>query len=393
MQNNRRILISGAGIGGPALAFWLSRYGFSPTLIERAPVFRDGGYMIDVWGVGYDLVQSMGLLPAALSAGYMIDNVVFVDEAGRRRSGFGGDVFREALNGRFFSIPRGDLARLIFAETGAQTRYSTSIESLQENEEGVDVVFHDGARERFDLVIGADGLRSKVRECVFGPEKAFEKYLGYYAASFVTQDYPYRDEGTYLSFSRPGRSIARYALRGGRSAFLFVFARDQQISARETALHKAILRETFGQDGWETAGILSCMDAADDLYFDAVSQIRMPAWAKGRIALVGDAAHCPSLMAGAGSAFAMLGAYILAGELRRADGDYTRAFAAYESRMRGFIEKQQRDAENFAPYFAPRTGFGLTLRDFVLNLMKFRPLALWYVRRNFSNAFALPDYS
>jgi 2-polyprenyl-6-methoxyphenol hydroxylase-like FAD-dependent oxidoreductase len=135
------------------------------------------------------------------------------------------------------------------------------------------------------------------------------------------------------------------------------------------------------------------MDQAAELYFDAVSQIRMPQWSKGRVALVGDAAHCPSLMAGAGSAFAMLGAYILAGELHKADGDHTRAFAAYEERLRAFIDKQQRDAERFAPFFAPRNRFGLFLRDLILNTLKFKPLAIWFTRRSFANAFNLPDYS
>lgn len=391
-HRNQRILISGAGIGGPALAFWLRRYGFTPTLIERAPAFRDGGYMIDVWGVGYDLVQRMGLLGPAKEAGYIIDHVWFVDENGKRVSGFDGDLFRLALGGRFFSIPRGDLARLIFKQVDAETRFSTSIETLREDESGVEVIFNNGHAERFDLVVGADGLRSNVREQIFGPEKQFEKYLGYYAASFVTRDYPHRTEKTYLSFSRPGRSIARYAMRGGRSAFLFVFAQDKQMSAHDVPSHKAALRETFGKDGWETPEILARMDEADDLYFDAVSQIRMPHWSRGRVALVGDAAHCPSLMAGAGSAFAMLGAYLLAGELHKSDGDYAKAFAAYEKRLRPFIEKQQRDAEKFAPSFTPKTGIGLFVRDTVLNMLKFKPLAIWFTRRSFSNAFDLPDY-
>lgn len=392
-RHNQRILISGAGIGGPALAFWLRRYGFNPILIERAPAFRDGGYMIDVWGVGYDLVERMGLLNEALKVGYFIQEVCFVDENGKRLSGFGADIFRMALNGRFFSIPRGDLASMIFHEVEAETRLSTSIEALREDETGIEVTFNNGMSEGFDLVIGADGLRSCVREVVFGPEKQFEKYLGYYAASFVATGYPHRDENTYLSYSNPGRSIARYALDGDRSAFLFVFEKEKQISASETSLHKAILRETFGRDGWETPEILKRMDDTDDLYFDSVSQIRMPAWSKGRVALVGDAAHCPSLMAGAGSAFAMLGAYILAGELHKADGDHTRAFAAYEESLRAFIDKQQRDAERFAPSFAPRTRFGLFFRDLMLNMLGFKPLAIWFTRRNFANAFDLPDYS
>jgi 2-polyprenyl-6-methoxyphenol hydroxylase-like FAD-dependent oxidoreductase len=358
--HNLRILISGIGIGGPALAFWLRRYGMSPTLTERAPAFREGGYMLDVWGVGYDLVQRMGLLDAARDRGYFIDRISFVDERGRRVAGFDADVFRRALSGRFFSIPRGDLARIILDSVGGEVEafYSTSIDAMREDASGVDVELSNGSSQRFDLVIGADGLRSRVRECVFGQEEQFEHRLGYYAASFVTRGYPHRDERTYLSFARPGRQISRYAMRDDRSAFLFVFTEDGKgpVPPHDMSAHKASLHARFGGDGWECPEILARLDEADDLYFDSVSQIRMAGWSRGRVGLIGDAAYCPSLLAGAGSAFAMLGAYILAGELERTDGDHAAAFAAYEGRMHPFIEEQQGSAERFARYFAPRTG-------------------------------------
>jgi 2-polyprenyl-6-methoxyphenol hydroxylase-like FAD-dependent oxidoreductase len=392
---NQRILISGAGIAGPALAFWLARYGFSPTLIERAPAFRDSGYMIDVWGVGYDLLARMNLLKEAKAQGYLIDNVWFVDERGRRVSGFDARLFRSALSDRFFSIPRGDLARLIHETLpqNIETRYSTSIARLAEDPSGVEVEFERGGTERFDLVIGADGLRSRVRECAFGPNGSFEKYLGYYVASFITTGYPHRDESTYLSFAKPGRQISRYAMRGDRSAFLFVFAEETALPAMHgLADQKALLNVRFGQDGWETPEILARLETADELYFDSVSQIRMSGWSKGRVALLGDAAYCPSLLAGAGSAFAMLGAYILAGELHKADGNHDAVFAAYERRMRPFIETQQRNAAGFASSFAPKTRFGLFVRDRVLDLTRLRPLAAWTVRRMFDAPFDLPDY-
>lgn len=395
-SRNQRILISGAGIAGPALAFWLTRYGFTPTLIERAPAFRDSGYMIDIWGVGYDLLARMDLLEEAKAQGYLIDNVWFVDEQGRRVSGFDARLFRRALADRFFSIPRGDLARLIHETVGAkvETRYATSVARLDENSSGVDVEFENGATERFDLVIGADGLRSRVRDCVFDHCNAYEKYLGYYVASFITTDYPHRDEATYLSFAKPGRQISRYAMRGGLSAFLFVFAdEDARLNVHGLAAEKALLNDRFGNDGWETPEIFARLQSADELYFDRVSQIRMPHWSKGRVALLGDAAYCPSLLAGAGSAFAMLGAYILAGELHKADGDHNAAFAAYERRMRPFIETQQRNAAGFASSFAPKTRFGLFVRDRVLDLTRLRPLAAWAVRRMFDAPFDLPDYS
>jgi len=397
-RRDLRILISGVGIAGPALAFWLRRYGFSPTLIEHAPSFPSGGYMIDVWGIGYDLVDRMGLLDTARDRGYVIDRIAFVDDQGRQISGLDGDVFRRALSGRFFSIPRGDLAQAIFdaVEGDVETVYATSIDVMREDDCGVDVDFSSGSSQRFDLVIGADGLRSRVRECAFPREEQCERYLGYCAASFIARGYPHRDEHAYVNFARPGRQISRYALRDDRSAFLFVFAEDTQDSLprHDMAIQKAVLHTRFAGDGWECPEILGCLDDADDFYFDSVSQMRMPEWSRRRVGLIGDAAYCPSLLAGAGSAFAMLGAYILAGELRRSGGDHATAFAAYEDRMRPFIEEQQRSAARFVRSFAPKTVLGICLRNGTLNLMeRLTPLAEWYTRRTFANAFDLPDYS
>lgn len=151
------------------------------------------------------------------------------------------------------------------------------------------------------------------------------------------------------------------------------------------------MRERFAQDGWECPQILERLDGVDDLYFDAVSQIRAPAWSRGRVALVGDAAYCPSLLAGAGAAFAMLGAFLLAGELQRADGDPA-ALRAYEGRLRRYIERQQASAVRFASSFAPRTALGLSLRNAALNLMRIGPLGAWYARRAFANELELPAY-
>lgn len=394
MNTNKNVLISGAGIAGPSLAMWLSRMGYTPMLIEHAPSFREGGYIIDVWGVGYDLLERMSLLEAARAKGYLMERLRFVDDLGRQVSGFDADVFRRALHGRFFSMPRGDLARVIYdtVQGKIETLFSTSIETLQEDNSGVNVTLTNGITRHFDFVVGADGLRSRMRELSFGTEDRFERYLGYYAASFITEHYPRRDELTYVSFAKPGRQISRYALRGDRSAFLMVFVQDQKITARALEAHKDILDSKFGHDGWESPEILSRLAEATELYFDAVSQIHMPRWSKGRVVLIGDAAHCPSLLAGAGSAFAMLGAYILAGELARAAGDHAAAFAAYERKLRPFIEREQKRAIGFAGSFTPKTAFGIFLRNQVLNLLNVRPLGGWIARSFFGNEFRLPDY-
>jgi 2-polyprenyl-6-methoxyphenol hydroxylase-like FAD-dependent oxidoreductase len=392
----QRVLISGAGIAGPTLAYWLRRHGVTPTLIERAPRFRDSGYMIDVWGIGYDLLDRMGLLEAARDRGYSFVRLAFVDARGRPVSGFDAHAFRLAFGDRFFSIPRGELAHAIFerVEADVETLYSTSVEAVSQEGPRVHVTLSGGRTREFDVVVAADGLRSRVRECVFGSHESFERYLGYWASSFVADEYPHRDEGSYLSFARPGRQISRYALRGGRSAFLLVFAQDGplEVDPHDTAAQRRVLRERFAADGWECREILEHLEGATDLYFDAVSQIHAPIWSRGRVVLVGDAAYCPSLLSGAGAAFAMLGAYVLAGELTGLVGDPSGAFTVYERRLRPFIEQQQRRAVRFAGSFTPRSPIGLSFRNAVLKLMQVEPLGAWYARHAFSTSFELPLY-
>ncbi len=390
------VLISGAGIAGPTLAYWLSRRGFRPTLVERAPHFRKGGYMIDFWAVGFDVAERMNLLPRLREVGYSFNRIKFVDERNRVRSEFGGAALLRVLGDRFISLPRGDLAKAIFDSVAGDTEiiFDDSVTAMREDSSGVEVMFERSPPRRFDLVAGCDGLHSIVRKIVFGPGTRFEKYLGYYAASFLTANYPRREELVYFSYGAPGRQISRYALRDNMTAFLFVFEQDRQ-SGEQLSSKQArhLVKETFAKEAWiEIPEILRRLETCEHFYFDAVSQIHMPQWWNGRTVLVGDAAYCPSLLAAEGAAFAMAGAYILAGELARADGNYAQAFRAYEERFRPFIERKQRGAENFASSFTPSTKFGLFIRDLVLRSASFPWVADWLMRRYVSDQFDLPHY-
>jgi 2-polyprenyl-6-methoxyphenol hydroxylase-like FAD-dependent oxidoreductase len=390
------ILVSGAGIAGATIAYWLLRRGFAPILIERAPRFRKGGYMIDFWAVGFDVAERMGLIPGLRNAGYDIDRVAFVTEEGKPRSALGRKVLKRALGDRFLSIPRGDLANAIYLtiERDVETIFGDSIVEIRQGAEGVEVRFERGSPRAVALVVGADGLNSAVRGAVFGPREKYERYLGYYVASFLTSCYPKRDEHTYLSYAAPGCQISRYALREDRTAFLFVFASHNRIadSARDLASQKQILRDRFSREPWiEWPEIERRLDACDDLYFDAVSQIILPCWSHDRTALVGDAAYCPSLLAGEGAAFAMAGAYILAAELERARGDYARAFVEYEQRFRPFIERKQKQARGIAASFAPRTSFGLFVRDQLIRLTAIPVVGDFLMRRFLGDRFVLTD--
>ncbi|MGH7435537.1 MAG: FAD-binding domain [Polyangiaceae bacterium] len=392
-----KVLVSGAGIAGPALAYWLVRRGFTPTLIERSPHFRSGGYILDFWGAGFGVAERMGLLPALRKTGYAIERLRYVDEEGRTRAELGADAIRRALRDRYLSVRRGDLARAIYelVEGQVETIFGDSIKTLREDERGVEVSFEHGRTRRFDLVVGCDGLHSVVRALAFGPEEPFEKYLGYFAASFVTKGYPHRDADAYVSYTVPGRQISRYALRDDRTAFFFVWTPKQRpvIDPRDVEAQKRALVGAFAADTWgECPEVFERLAACDDLYFDAVSQIQLPSWSRGRVALLGDAAFCPSLLAGEGSSLAIAGAYILAGELARAGGDHGAAFAAYERAFRPFIERKQKGARSFASSFAPGTRLGLFARDQLLRLMNVPWLGDWMIRRMAADDFALPEY-
>ena len=392
-----KIAISGAGIAGATLAYWLRRAGHEPVLIERAPALRTGGYIMDFWGVGYSVAERMGILPAVRQAGYQVEEVRFLADDGRRVAGFAVDALRDLTRGRMTSVARGDLASEIYRaiEGRVETLFDDQISAIHEHDDGVQIVLQSGGTRDVDLLIGADGLRSRVRELAFGPQDRFEKDLGYRFAVFETAGYAPRDENVYVVHAAASRQIGRFALRGGRTLFLLVFGSERANGVEPTgsAEVRALVRTIFADAGWETDRILAAMDTTDDLYFDRVSQIRMPSWRRGRIALVGDAAMAVSFLAGEGAGLAMTGAYVLAGEIARAAGDYEQAFAAYEARLRPFIEGKQKTAENFASTFVPQTEFGIWLRNQATRLMALPGAANLMLGKSLSDNFELPEYA
>lgn len=389
------ILISGCGIAGPALAFWLDRLGFESTLVERAPAPRTGGYMIDVWGLGYAMVERMGLMEKLRAVGYDINELRVVDEQGRRIAAIDGSVIRSAVAGKFFSLARADLARAIYdeIENRAEFLFGDAIAGLVQNDDGVEVTFENAAPRRFDLVFGADGLHSNVRRLAFGPEIEFEKFLGYRVAAFTAKGYPHRDQNAYVSHTVPGRQVARYTLRDNRTGFFLIFADDsrQRLAPHDVETQKAFLEEKYRGIGWEMPEALDALEAADDLYFDTVSQIHMDSWSRGRAALLGDAAYCPSLLAGEGSAFAMAGAYLLAHALAEAEGDHAAAFARYERAFKTFVTGKQKAAAGYGGWFAPKTETSLAIRNLITKALGTRTLGPWLIRRMFQDDGAVPE--
>ena len=329
----KSVLIAGAGIAGPTLAYWLKAAGFEPAIVERAPALRSSGYVIDFWGLGYDLAEHMGLIGEINRVGYHARELRIINDAGYRIAGFGTSVFSELTGGRYVTLPRSALSGLLFGKVkdSIETIFDDEIVALEEQTDCVRVVLKHVGERRFDLLVGADGLHSSVRNLTFGPQSRFEKHLGYAVAAFETSGYRPRDEDIYLMYGEPGRMLGRFALHDNRTLFLFVFATSRPELPATLEAQKALLRDVYGQGGWECRTILSELDGTSELYFDSVSQIRMQNWSRGRIALVGDAAFCVSLLAGQGSALAMIAAYVLAGELSASQGQYQQAFANYEN--------------------------------------------------------------
>jgi 2-polyprenyl-6-methoxyphenol hydroxylase-like FAD-dependent oxidoreductase len=391
-----KVVINGAGIAGPTLAYWLSRSGHEVLLVEAAPQLRRGGYALDFWGVGYDIAEKMGILPRLRELGYQVREVRFVDRHGRKRGGFPVDVFGRLTKGRYTTLRRADLAATIYDALGGtvETVFGDSVAGVEETGHGVRVSFDHAPTREADLVVGADGLHSRVRRLVFGADAGVEVSLGYHVAAFAVDGYRPRDELVYVSHGIPGRQVSRWSMREDRTLFLFVF-RDEYLPAENPSddqERKSALKHVFADVGWECPRILEAMEGADGIYFDRVSQIRMDCWRKGRTVLLGDAAACVSLMAGEGAGLAMAEAYVLAGELRNCGGDHAAAFARYQAMMLPWLRRKQRSAAKFASAFAPRTEFGIRVRNLALRLLRLPFVVDFLFGRELRDEVKIPDY-
>ena len=390
-----KVAIVGAGIAGPTLAYWLWRYGHEPTLIEKAPRLRTGGYVVDFWGGGYAVAERMGLTAELHATGYAVQELRLVDQNSRKVGDFSAELFRRNVDGRFVTVRRGDLAAMIYRSIDhhVETLFGESVSAITQHDWGVRVTLERGQSRQFDLLIGAGGIHSPVRGLVFGSESRFETDLGYRVATFQAEGYQPRDELVYLAYTTPGRMIARFAMRGEKTLFLFVFTTDHMSGPDPQNLSEAktTLGQVFGNAGWECPEILRKLDGASDVYFDRASQIIMDHWSKGRVALIGDAAAAVSLLAGEGAGLAMVQAYVLAGELSCTGADHREAFRRYERQLRPIVAARQRSARGFASMFAPKTSLGLWTRNQASKLLNIPQVADWVIRHEFRDNIALPE--
>ncbi|MFF6809364.1 FAD-dependent monooxygenase [Streptomyces sp. NPDC012403] len=339
----RTVLISGASIAGPVLAFWLNRYGYAVTLVEKAGAPRSGGYPIDVRGTALEVVRRMGILPRLRDAHIDLRRLTFLEGDGSEVASLHPHTVTGGVAGQDLEVRRGDLTDALHTAVrdDVEFLFNDSIDTLDQTGHGVDVTFRGGGRRTFDMVFGADGMHSRTRETLFGPEEQFHHYLGYCFAVFTMRNTFGLSHETVM-WNAPGRAAALYAVEDDDEVHAFLnFAQPEPPfgAFRDPESQRDLVATVFADAGWEVPGMLTAMRDADDVFFDAVGQIRMPRWSSGRVALVGDAAYAPSFLTGQGTSLALVGAYMLAGSL--ADRDHTAGFAAYAHDTRNFVTVNQ----------------------------------------------------
>ncbi|MFE7312213.1 FAD-dependent monooxygenase [Streptomyces sp. NPDC057555] len=348
-MENANILVSGASIAGPALAYWLSRHGFDVTVVERAPDLRPGGQAIDVRGPALDVAERMGILSEIRQLTTDIRGMTVVDAAGKELYSSTEHTFTGGrIDNPDVEIMRDDLCRILHQATDSTVEYlfNDSLTSLTQGDREVHVTFERSAPRTFDLVVGADGLHSTVRRLAFGPESAYLHHLGSYIGLFTTPNFLGLDSWQVYHQSGEVGGIVMSARNNTESRVYLGFqqAEPLEYDHRDIASQKRLLAERFAGAGWEFPRALEHMWDAPDFHFDSMSQIRMDSWSRGRVALLGDAGYCGSPGTGQGTSLALIGAYVLAGELKAAHGDHRAAFAAYERELREHVTATQQIA-------------------------------------------------
>ncbi|GLZ38181.1 FAD-dependent monooxygenase [Actinokineospora sp. NBRC 105648] len=364
------VLISGASVAGPALAFWLTRSGFEVTVVERAPGPRPGGQAVDIRGVALDVADRMGLLADFQALEVGMRGMSMVDADGTVLMSTTETTFTGGpTDSRDIEILRDDLSDVLYRETveGVEYLFGDSITALTQDADGVDVTFATAAPRRFDLVVGADGLHSRVRSLAFGDEAQFIRHLGVYLAVFSLPNHLGLDRWqTFHQFENGMAGI--YSVRENTEArgMLGFMSPPLDYDYRDADAQRHLLADRLTGTGWEIPALVKAMWTAPDFYFDSMSQIKMDAYTTGRVALLGDAAYCGSPLTGQGTSLALVGAYVLAGELATAD-DHTTAFAAYDAKMRPFVELNHRLATDWQGERPPQEAIDTAARALTLD--------------------------
>ncbi|MER6579205.1 FAD-dependent monooxygenase [Nonomuraea sp. NPDC001023] len=373
-----KVLVSGASVAGPVLAYWLTRYGFEVTVVERAPALRkSGGHAVDLFRPAMDIVEKMGLLEAVLAKKTGTDRLSVHREGRARPVELELRRLLAAVSDRHVEIMRDDLSEVFFEATRHDAAYvfGDSIASISEDGE---VRFDSGRQDRFDLVIGADGLHSNVRRLTFGPEERFATWIGAYLAVASVPDF-LGLEGRMEALAGEGYMAAVYSaahMDDARAGFLFRTTEPLDYHYRDVARQKELLRERFGGLGWHVPRILDEVDRTSAFYFDSITQLRLDSWSRGRVTLAGDAGYCPGPAVGGSTSLAVVGSYVLAGELAAHGGDHRTAYPAYEAEIGEYVRRSRAFARRAAAGIVPGSRFDVWALTQGIRLVNHLPVAL-----------------
>lgn len=389
----KKILISGGGIAGLTLGILLKEKGWNPLVIERDASVSTEGYMMHFFGTGWDVAERMGIIEAVQAAQYPIDAMEYVDTGGRPYLHVPVGRVRNALSGKYTYLRRSDLQRILYdraMQVGLLIRFSTMIRSIEDTGTGVTVTLEDGRIEKFDLVIGADGVHSRVRELVFGPEQQFSNFLGYYVAAFRMIRHECCIDRLFQLYEEVDCLAWFYPLNKRTMDAIYVF-RSANVGFIPSKDRLALVRKKFKGAGWIARQMLKDYSSTDPAFFDSMTQIVMQSWSKGRVALIGDSSGCLTLLAAQGSHMAMAGAYVMANELAKYSNDHRAAFKAYEKLLRPETLKKQKRAAQLSKWFVPLPHSNTFLRRTVMKLI-FSKISLKYSSVFLGDKSALANY-
>jgi 2-polyprenyl-6-methoxyphenol hydroxylase-like FAD-dependent oxidoreductase len=371
-----RVLIVGAGPAGLTLAYWLQKGGHTPVVMEKSPNIRTAGYMIDFAGSGWDVANRMGIIPQLEAVDHAVQEVVFKDSNGRTTAVMPTAKLYKTwgFDKRFLGLDRRDLVETLYhkVESDVEIHFDTTLTAIHQSAEEVTATFADGNEGSFDLLVGADGIHSSVRTLVFGSEVEFADYLGYYVACFYSPALIPDLPSSFLMHVEPGMQVGVMPLSGQRWLSILIYKSEDKghIPPGERL---QILKERARGVGWITTDLLNSLPADTPIYMDTVTQIEMPSWSSNRVALIGDAAYCMTLISGQGTSMAMAGAYFLAEELRQSADPHV-ALQCYEERLRPYIQQKQKKARNFAPSFVPSSKLRIALTQWAIRLIDLPPV-------------------
>lgn len=371
--DSKKVLITGASIAGPTLAFWLAKYGFNVTVVERSGSLRLGGQNIDVNGPARQIVQKMGIEAAIRAANTGEVGLQFIGQDNQVTAAFPKEG---AVSGtQELEILRGDLVSILYdcTKQNVAYRFGDSVTALEQQPNQVNITFSSGKTETFQFVIAADGVRSSTRRLVFGEEPVFE-YLGLYTAYLTIPRQP-TDTNWWRWYTAIDRRILmlRPDNQGTMRASVAFLESDEVYEKRSLTEQKSVLKSKLAGAGWEADRIINALDDTQDVYFDKIGQIKAPRWSVGRVAMIGDAAYCPSPLTGKGTTLAMVGAYLLAGELASHER-YQDAFAAYEKRMRPYVKAVQQLPPGVPWLVYPKTKLGVSVLNTVAGVFASKPI-------------------